>query len=93
MNTRRIRKSYAALPEGEARHGVRELLASLRPPRRSWPVVRLAWGRIGLWLMLLVGIVVQVIVVALVYELVDLTISLMEVWAELARKHLELTLT
>ena len=54
--------------------------------------MRLHWKRFLLWLMLLVGFLVQVIVVALVYELVDLTISLMEVWAELARKHLELTL-
>lgn len=44
------------------------------------------------WLLLLVGFIVQLVVVAMVYELVDLTISLMEVWAELARKHLELTL-
>lgn len=70
-----------------------ERMVGYPAPRGVRPFVRLHWKRIALWLMLLVGMAVQVIVVALVYELVDLTISLMEVWAELARKHLEITLT
>jgi hypothetical protein len=44
------------------------------------------------WVLLLLGIAVQLVVIGVVYELVDLSVSLMEVWAELARKHLELTL-
>jgi hypothetical protein len=42
--------------------------------------------------LVLVGFLVQVVLTLLMWELVDLTLSLMEVWAELARKHLELTL-
>jgi hypothetical protein len=42
--------------------------------------------------MLLAGFLVQVVLTVLMWQLVDLSISLMEVWAELARKHLELTL-
>jgi hypothetical protein len=36
---------------------------------------------------------VQLILIYWLGELIDLSVSLMEVWAELARKHLELTLT
>jgi len=35
---------------------------------------------------------VQAVLTVLMWQLVDLSISLFEVWAELARKHLELTL-
>jgi hypothetical protein len=42
--------------------------------------------------LVLLGLLVQVVLTLLMWELVDLTLSLMEVWAELARKHLELTL-
>lgn len=42
--------------------------------------------------LLLVGLVVQVVLLLVVGYLIDLGISLMELWAELARKHLELTL-
>jgi hypothetical protein len=44
-------------------------------------------------LLVLVGFLVQVVLTVLMWHLVDLTISLMEVWAELARKHLEITLS
>jgi hypothetical protein len=44
-------------------------------------------------LMLLVGFLVQVVLTVLMWQLVDLSISLFEVWAELARKHLEITLS
>lgn len=42
--------------------------------------------------LLLVGLVLQGALVLLAGYLIDLSISLMELWAELARKHLELTL-
>ena len=41
---------------------------------------------------LILGLVVQLVLLWLLGELIDLAISLMELWAELARKHLELTL-
>ena len=44
--------------------------------------------RIGL----IVGLVVQLVLLWLLGELVSLCISLFEVWAELAAKHLEITL-
>lgn len=44
-------------------------------------------------LLLLAGFLVQSVLVWLLWQLVDLSISLMEVWAELARKHLELVLS
>jgi len=69
-----------------------ERVARTSFPRRAWPFVRLHWARLAYWLLLLLGLALQLILVAVVNELVDLSISLMEVWAELARKHLELTL-
>jgi hypothetical protein len=36
---------------------------------------------------------VQLVLLALVAHLVDLSIALMELWTELARKHLEITLS
>jgi len=47
---------------------------------------------VAVWLLLLLGFAVQLVVIEAVFQLVDLTISLMELWAELARKHLEITL-
>jgi len=41
---------------------------------------------------LVLGFLVNVILVCLVWYLIDLVILLMEVWAELAAKHLEITL-
>lgn len=43
-------------------------------------------------LLLLLGLVVQGVLLLTVAYLVDLSVSLMELWALLARKHLELTL-
>lgn len=40
----------------------------------------------------LAGGVAELAIIWVAYELVDLSISLMEVWTQLARKHLELTL-
>lgn len=63
-----------------------------RPPRQLRAFVRVHRALVAHWLLLLVGFAVQCIVIGIVWELVDLSISLMEVWAELARKHLEITL-
>lgn len=43
--------------------------------------------------LLLLGLVVQGVLLFVTAYLVDLAVSLMELWAELARKHLELTLS
>lgn len=43
-------------------------------------------------LLLLVGLLVQVVLLFVAGYLIDLGVSLMELWAELARKHLEITL-
>lgn len=40
-----------------------------------------------------VGLVAQMLLLQLGWQLWDLSVSLMEVWAELARKHLEITLS
>jgi hypothetical protein len=40
-----------------------------------------------------VGLVAQMLLLQLAWELWDLSVSLMEVWTELARKHLEITLS
>jgi hypothetical protein len=40
-----------------------------------------------------VGLVAQMFLLSLAWELWDLSMSLMEVWAELARKHLEIMLS
>lgn len=41
---------------------------------------------------MILGALMQIVLVCLVWYLVDLCILLMEVWAELAAKHLEITL-
>lgn len=43
-------------------------------------------------LLLILGLVLQLVLVGLAGYLIDLSISLMDLWAELARKHLEITL-
>jgi len=43
-------------------------------------------------LLICLGLVVQGVLLLVVGYMVDLCISLMELWAELARKHLEITL-
>lgn len=92
MSTERGGTPRRAVPERLSRPQPSERVARLLPPGRIGPFVRQRWRVISMWFLLSVGLVVQVVVIALVYELVDLTISLMEVWAELARKHLEITL-
>jgi hypothetical protein len=65
---------------------LRQLLAQLAQLTRSPRLRRLVHG-----LLLVVGIVVQGVMLLTIAYLCDLSISLMELWAELARKHLELT--
>lgn len=72
---------------------LRELARGRRLSPKLVPAFRALRRRVP-WrlLMLCVGFVVQAVLLVLVGQLVDLSISLMEVWAELARKHLELTM-
>lgn len=72
--------------------GWRTRVPGFLAPKGLRAFVRLHRSLVATWLLLLLGLTVQLVVVSLVWTLVDLTISLMEVWAELARKHLELTL-
>jgi hypothetical protein len=44
-------------------------------------------------LLMLLGLVVQAVMLLVAAYLVDLSVSLMELWAELARRHLEITLS
>jgi cytosine/uracil/thiamine/allantoin permease len=48
--------------------------------------------RVLCMVLLLAGVVVQLVCIAMAAYLIDLAVSLMELWAELARKHLEITL-
>jgi hypothetical protein len=50
------------------------------------------WRRILMGVALLAGGVAELGIIWVAYELVDLCLSLMEVWTQLARKHLEITL-
>jgi hypothetical protein len=53
--------------------------------------VRLPWSLVARGLLLLLGFAVQCVLIWEAGELVDLYVSSVELWAELARKHLELT--
>ena len=52
----------------------------------------LPWPLVAQGLLLLVGFGVQLVIIWAVGELVDVALGVMELWTELARKHLELTL-
>lgn len=53
----------------------------------------LVWGRSKLsTCLMLLGLLVQLVFLMLLWELVDLVLSLMELWVELAAKHLRITL-
>ena len=71
---------------------VRQRAAGVFPPmgRRPHlsPQARLIWAWVGIG----VGLIVQLVLLWLMWQLVDLCISLMEVWAELAAKHLRIML-
>jgi hypothetical protein len=51
--------------------------------RIQQPIVFVAWA---------VGLLVQVVLVFLVGQMIDLSLSLMELWVELAAKHLRIVL-
>ena len=44
------------------------------------------------YIVVLVGLMGQIVLLLVASYLIDLTLSLMELWADLARKHLEITL-
>jgi hypothetical protein len=67
----------------------RRLCVLIRAIPTTWPL----WRKWLVFLVWLVGLVVQVVLVVLASMLVDLSISLMELWLELARKHLEIVLS
>jgi len=92
MDGERDGSKRGSKPHSDALGAAIKRLASVRPPRWHWPFVRVPWTRVAVWLLLLLGFAVQLVVIEAVFELVDLTISLMELWAELARKHLEIIL-
>jgi len=66
---------------------VPQLLAQLRDFCRQ-PHIRRALHTC----LIVVGLVVQMVLMLTVAYLCDLALSLMELWADLARKHLELTM-
>jgi hypothetical protein len=67
---------------------VGRLLLDLWAGRRMTPRRRRCLAVAGV----VVSLGIQIVLIILVQQLVDLCISLMEVWAELAAKHLEITL-
>ena len=70
-------------------------VAALLAPKEERPhraVKPRRWRRHLPLIVFCLSLVVQAVLIWLLGELVDLCISLMELWAELARKHLELTL-
>lgn len=85
-------------PVGEVASIGNRAAAELARARRVTPISRRAFVRLLVsryWRVALViaGVLVQVVLTVLMWQLVDLTIALMEVWAELARKHLEIVLS
>jgi Na+/H+ antiporter NhaD/arsenite permease-like protein len=64
-----------------------------RTPISRRPFVRLLAGLPWRIILLALGLVVQVGLLWLAGEILDLYVSAVELWAELARKHLELTLS
>lgn len=58
----------------------------------SWARL-LRWRALAAYLPAIVGLVVQVVLLVLAGELLDLYVSAVELWAELARKHLEIQLS
>ena len=63
---------------------LRPLLGRILPGRKHRHIIAL--------ILLLVGLLVQMVLLWLLGELISISISVMELWALLARKHLEITL-
>jgi len=66
---------------------VGRLNVPLRAGRR-----RLPWRRLFLFGAVVLTLIIEAVMLVALAQLVDLSISLMELWAELAAKHLEITL-
>lgn len=66
------------------------MVGRLLSPDSRWPAIRRHWRRILVWTAVVASLVVQAVMLWILGELVDLCIALMEVWTELAYKHLEL---
>jgi hypothetical protein len=67
----------------------------LLSPTASWALRAFkakAAGTVISWILLGVAVVGQLVLLGMTAYLMDLSVSLMGLWAELARKHLELTL-
>lgn len=88
-----IRKRTGDRLVGRFPHGVRERVPRVDPPRWLGAFVRLPWRRLAVVVGGVVGLVAQMLLLHMAYELWDLSVDLMELWAELARKHLEITLS
>jgi hypothetical protein len=71
---------------------VRQRMAGLFPKRPAIAVPGAGRRLILAWVLITLGVMVQLVLLWLVGELVDLVFSLMELWAELAAKHLRITL-
>ena len=72
---------------------VRDLVARSLRPRRSGPHRVNTSARNRSWVSLAalcLALLVQALLIYALGELIDLCVSLMELWAELARKHLEI---
>lgn len=67
-------------------------LVRLFPPGRVRAGILRYWRRVVFWMAVLASLAIQAIMLHLLSELVELCIDLMEVWAELAAKHLEIQL-
>lgn len=57
------------------------------------PFVRLGWRALAPRILLALGLASQLLLLWLAGELLDLYIAAVELWADLARKHLEVTLS
>jgi hypothetical protein len=80
------------LPQWKCWRGLLYVVAAQSLARAGRLASSHQWRRAAAYLALLVGLVMQGALILTAAYLVDLSISLMELWADLARKHLELTL-
>jgi len=67
-------------------------MARTTAPRWFGPFVRLPWQGIAPWLLLVVAFTVQFALLWMAGQLLDLFVAACQLWLELARKHLEITL-
>lgn len=71
---------------------VRQRMAGRFPKRPAIPVPADGRRLVIAWAGIILGLVGQLVLLWLSWELVDLCISLMELWSDLAAKHLSITL-